>query len=461
MVDQGCQANTLTRDSKSFDRKGFNLYISCGMNPLYATYTALTSGILISGLPFFWLYSRLTGRYRRGLGERLGIIPRKETQTLTGSPRIWIHAVSLGEVKVAASIVEFLTRLLPGCSIIVSSTTDHGIDLARATFGEDVLVVYAPIDAIFSVRASLSRLRPDVLVFLETEIWPVWITQARRMGIKTAFVNGRISVRSIGSYLRCRSFFRDLLRNVDVFSMISQEDAERIQAMGAPPHKVKVNGNAKYDILAAQTNPGMESEMRRILNLEPAHPVFVAGSTRGGEEDMVLNAYERILTEFPDTILVVAPRHIERTAEIESLVRRRGLGYHLWSELEAETSKRTKPVVIMNTFGELFKVYSVGTIVFCGASLVPLGGQNPLEAAIWGNLVFYGPSMEDFLDAKALLEEGGGGITVSSPDMLAEKALWFLCRPDVLKTHGLKAKEAVMKNQNASERHADVIARLV
>jgi 3-deoxy-D-manno-octulosonic-acid transferase len=451
----------MTRESKSFDRKIFNLYISCEMNPLYATYTALTSGLLISGLPFFWLYTRLTGRYRRGLGERLGILPRKETQTLTGSPRIWIHAVSLGEVKVAASIVESLTRLLPGCSIIVSSTTDHGIDLARATFGEDVLVVYAPIDTVFSVRSSLSRLRPDILVFLETEIWPVWITQARRMGIKTAFVNGRISVRSIGNYLKYRSFFRDLLRNVDVFSMISQQDAERIQAMGADPHKVEVNGNAKYDILAAQTDPGMEREMRRVLNLEPAHPVFVAGSTRGGEEDMVFNAYEEILTEFQDTILVVAPRHIERTAEIESMVKRRGLGYHLWSELDGETTKRTKPVVIMNTFGDLFKVYSVGTIVFCGASLVPLGGQNPLEAAIWGNLVFYGPSMEDFLDAKALLEEAGGGITVSSPDMLAEKALWFLGRPDVLKTRGQKAKEAVMKNQNASERHANVIARLV
>jgi 3-deoxy-D-manno-octulosonic-acid transferase len=431
------------------------------MNLLYATYTVLTSGIFMSALPFFCLYAGLTGRHRKGLKERLGLFPQKLARHLAGSPRIWIHAVSLGEMKVAAPLVDSLTKLLPKSSIIVSSTTDHGIELARETFGKEVLVVYAPIDTIFSVRNALSSLRPDLLLFLETEIWPAWITEARRMGIKTALVNGRISVRSIGRYLKLRPFFRVLLRNVDVFSMISQEDADRIQALGAEPHKIEVNGNAKYDLLATQTDPVMEREMRRVLNLEPDHPVFIAGSTRGGEEDMVLDAYEKILKESPEMVLVIAPRHIERTPEIESLINSRGLRYHLRSELEGNAPTRTEPVVIMNTFGELFKVYSVGTIIFCGASLVPLGGQNPLEAAIWGKVVFYGPSMEDFLDAKALLEEMGAGITVSNPDMLAEKALWFLSHPDAMRTFGQKAKEAVMKNQNASEKHANVVAGLV
>ena len=431
------------------------------MNLLYATYTVLTSGIFISAFPFFCLYAGLTGRHRKGLKERLGLISQKLAQHLPGSPRIWIHAVSLGEMKVAAPLVDSLTKLLPKSSIIVSSTTDHGIDLARETFGKEVLVVYAPIDTIFSVRNAISSLRPDLLLFLETEIWPAWITEARRMGIKTALVNGRISVRSIGRYLKLKPFFRVLLRNVDVFSMISQEDADRIQALGAEPHKIEVNGNAKYDLLTTQTDPVMEREMRRILNLEPDHPVFIAGSTRGGEEDMVLDAYEKILKESPEMVLVIAPRHIERTPEIESLINSRGLRYHLRSELEGTAPKRTEPVVIMNTFGELFKVYSVGTIIFCGASLVPLGGQNPLEAAVWGKVVFYGPSMEDFLDAKALLEEMGAGITVSNPDMLAEKALWFLSHPDAMRTFGQKAKEAVMRNHSASEKHANAIAGLI
>jgi 3-deoxy-D-manno-octulosonic-acid transferase len=431
------------------------------MNPLYATYTVLVSGLFVSVFPFFWLYSGLTGRYRKGLKERLGLLPQGLLQHLTGSPRIWIHAVSLGEVRVAAPIVESLKKRLPDSSIIVSSTTDHGIDLARQTFGKNALVLYAPIDTIFSIRKVLSGLRPDLLLFLETEIWPTWITEARRMGIKIALVNGRISVRSIGKYLKFKPFFRDLLRKVDLFSMISKEDADRIQALGAEPHKIEVNGNAKYDLLATQTDPEIEREMRRILNLEPAHPVFIAGSTRSGEEDMVLDAYEKILKDSPDMVLIIAPRHIERTPEIESLIKSRGLGYQLRSEFDGNAPKRTQPVVIMNTFGELFKVYSVGTIVFCGASLVPLGGQNPLEAAVWGKVVFYGPSMEDFLDAKALLEEMGAGITISNPEMLAEKALWFLNHPDAMNTLGRKAKEAAMKNQKASEKHANVIVGLV
>jgi 3-deoxy-D-manno-octulosonic-acid transferase len=160
-------------------------------------------------------------------------------------------------------------------------------------------------------------------------------------------------------------------------------------------------------------------------------------------------------------ILVIAPRHIERTSEIESLLEKRGFEYQRRSELDGHGTQRTKPVVIMNTFGELFKLYSVGTIVFCGASLVPLGGQNPLEAAVWGKAVFYGPSMEDFLDAKALLEEVGAGIPVSSPDMLAEKALWFLEHLDALRSSGERAREAVLKNQNAAEKHAKVIAKLI
>ena len=431
------------------------------MNPLYTAYTILTSGIFISCLPPFWFYTRLSGRHRKGLKERLGLVPRKLGQNLPESPRIWLHAVSLGEVKVAVPIVESLRKLIPDSSILLSATTDHGIELARETFAEDIPIVYAPIDTIFSVRTALSRLRPDVLVFLETEIWPAWIVEAQRMGIKTALINGRISVRSIGGYLKFKPFFRHVLRYMDALSMILQEDADRIEAMGAEPHKIMVNGNAKYDLLASQAEPIMETEMRQILNLDASHPVFVAGSTREGEESMVLEVYEKILKQFPHMILVIAPRHIERTSEIESLLERRGFEYQRRSELDGEGTQRTKPVVIMNTFGELFKLYSVGTIVFCGASLVPLGGQNPLEAAVWGKSVFYGPSMEDFLDAKALLEEVGAGIPVSSPDMLAEKALWFLNHPDALARSGERAREAVMKNQNAAEKHAKVIARLI
>jgi 3-deoxy-D-manno-octulosonic-acid transferase len=431
------------------------------MKILYGTYTMLTTGVFLSCFPPFWVYSRLSGRYANHLRERLGFVPLKLAETLSGSPRIWVHAVSLGEVKVAASIIEALREILPDCSVLLSTMTKHGRELAQESFGRDIAIVYAPIDFIGSVRKALSRVRPDVLVFLETEIWPSWIVEARRMGIKTALINGRISVRSIGGYLRFRRFFREVLKNVDAFSMILEEDGSRIRAMGADLEKIQINGNAKYDLLVNQVDPSVERQMRRILNLKATQPAFIAGSTRGGEEAMMLDAYERIVRQFPDTVLIIAPRHIERAAEIGSLVERRGFGYQLRSELGSTKAKRTAPVVIINTFGELFKVYSVGAIVFCGASLVPLGGQNPLEPAVWGKAVFYGPSMDDFLEAKTLLEGLEAGIPITSPEMLAEKAIWFLRHPDALKAYGQRAREAVARNQNAAQKHARVIAGLI
>jgi 3-deoxy-D-manno-octulosonic-acid transferase len=430
------------------------------MNILYGAYTLLTSSLFLSCFPPFWMYTRLSGRHSENLKERLGHIPPRLVQTLSGSPRIWIHAVSLGEVKVADSIINALRQILPACSVIVSTTTKHGRELATETFGDDIPVVYAPADFIGSVRKALFSVHPDILVFLETELWPAWITEAHRMGIKTALINGRISVRSIRRYLKFRPFFREVLRNVDAFSMISDEDSARIRAMGADPGRIEVHGNAKYDLLVSLADPAMATQMQKTLNLKPASLVFVAGSTRGGEEAMVLDAYERIMKEFPDTVLLIAPRHIERTAEIRSLLERRGFRYQLRSELHDDGAKRTESIVIINTFGELFKLYSIGTIVFCGASLVPLGGQNPLEAAVWGKIVFYGPSMEDFLDAKAMLEEVGAGISVSSPEMLAEKVLWFFRHPETLKSYSDLAREAIIRNQKAADKHASVIAGL-
>jgi 3-deoxy-D-manno-octulosonic-acid transferase len=430
------------------------------MNILIGAYTLITSGLFLTCYPLFWLYARFSGRYRKNLKERLGYISRDLTRSL-GSPRIWIHAVSLGEVKVAESIIRSLRDIMPDCSIILSTSTEHGRDMANSTFCGRVPVIYAPIDFIASVRKALNDIHPDILVFLETEIWPVWINEARKLGVKIALVNGRISLRSFKTYLMFRVFFRRVLDNIDRFSMITEEDGIRIASIGADPSKIVVNGNAKYDFLTDLTEPGVEQEMRKALNLGDSTPVFIAGSTRTGEETMIIYAYQRIIKEFPDTVLLIAPRHIDRTREIASLLQSHNLSYQLRTEIDSVAVKRTEQVVIINRFGELFKLYSIGTIIFCGASLVPLGGQNPLEAAVWGKAIFYGPHMDDFLDAKALLDANDSGIQVSSPKMLAEKAISLLKAPDLLKNYGARAREAVLKNRNAGERHARVISDLI
>jgi len=431
------------------------------MRILYLPYTVLSSILLVVILPVFWIYTRITGRYSGHFSERLGLVPDHVLKRLSGHPRIWIHAVSLGEVKVAAAIINVLKRIRPDCSIIVSTTTESGRDMARETFGTVIPVIYAPIDFIGSVHKALSSIRPDVMVFLETELWPTWLRQAHRMGIKTALINGRISLKSIDGYLRFRFFFREVLKNFDVFSMITDGDAVRIESIGADPKKIGINGNAKYDLLASLADPAREAAIRAALNLSEEDMVFVAGSTRKGEESMILDAYEKILKDFPDTILLIAPRHIERTPEIGAMIESRGVEYQLRTDFSKGAKRRKRQVVILNTFGELFNAYSIGTIVFSGGSLVPFGGQNPLEPAIWGKAVLYGPYMDNFLDAKALLEDANAGGEVENPGDLADKAIRLLRLPEELRAVGERAKEAVLKNEGAAEKHARVIEKLL
>jgi len=429
------------------------------MGLLYTIYVILSGILFLFLLPFLLMYVGITGRYRRHLGERLGWIPPEALRRLGHGTRIWIHAVSLGEVRVAESIIGALRQNMPTCSVLVSTMTEHGRALAEERFGEDIPVVYAPVDFIACFRIALGRVRPDVMVFLETEIWPAWLSEARRLGIPTALVNGRISVRSIGGYRRLRPFFWGVLQNVDAFSMISTEDAARIRSIGAPPHRIEVNGNAKYDIFAQAPDPRLETEIREILALDQSEGVIVAGSTRQGEEEIILNAYVKALEVFPKTILIIVPRHIDRTGDIASMIRRRGLPFQLRTEI-GKRRVRTEKVIIINTFGELFKIYSIATIVFCGASLAPLGGQNPLEPAVWGKPVLYGPSMEDFLDAKDLLETSRASIPVLTPEELGEKIVWLLGHPEEARAYGERAREATLRNQGAALKHARVIASL-
>jgi len=367
----------------------------------------------------------------------------------------------MGEVRVAASIINALKQIMPNCSLIVSTTTESGRNLALDTFGGSIPVIYAPVDFVGSVHWSLSAVRPDVMVFLETEIWPIWSWQAHRMGIKCVLINGRISLKSVNTYVKLRFFFREVLKNFDAFSMIMEGDAIRIKSMGADPRKIEINGNAKYDLLYNSVKPHVNTEMGRVLNLGQDDQVLVAGSTRRGEEEIIMDAYGKILKEFPDVILVLAPRHIERTPEIISIIRRRGLEYQLRTDLNDPKERRTKQIIIVNTFGELFNIYSIGTIVFSGGSLVPFGGQNPLEPAVWGKVVVYGPYMENFLDAKAILESADAGVMVKDSDGLADKVSWLLRHPQEVLRLGSRARNAVLANKGAAEKHANVIARLL
>jgi len=431
------------------------------MQLAYFAYHFFSNVLFLFFLPLYLIYSIIAGRFGQRTRQRLGLYPPALTAGIGGSPRIWLHAVSVGEVGTAVAIIEALTMAMPRCAVVLSTTTKSGQDFAREKLPADVTRIYAPVDFIPSVRSALSAIRPDMLVLLETEIWPNWLVESRRRGVHTALVNGRISVRSIRRYLKIRPLMQAVLAHIEVFSMISPADAERIQSIGAEPDHVITSGNAKFDALIHRVDADQRRIVARRFNLTGEERVLVAGSTRGREGRILLEVYEKIHRAFPDALLIIAPRHIERSREVEALAAEKGFSCQYRTDLDKPGNTRTAAVVILDTIGELQTVYSIATVVFCGGSLVPLGGQNMLEAAAWGKPVLYGPSMEDFQDAKELLDKTGGGIQVADGPDLAEKIDYFFRHPQEARRVGRLARQAVLFHQGAARKHADAICSLL
>ncbi|MBI4619513.1 MAG: 3-deoxy-D-manno-octulosonic acid transferase [Desulfobacterales bacterium] len=428
---------------------------------MYLLYNLLLIIATVLILPAFCLYVLITGKYREGLGQRLGFISSQVPNDPSLKPRLWIHACSVGEVIVISPIITEIKRIYPSSYIVVSNTTRSGHGFAKKALKNVSSYIFFPLDLGWVVRRALKAVSPDIFIVSETEIWPNFLRTAKRRGIKTIMVNGRISVRSFGSYMKVKYFMKRVLQNFNMMSMIMKSDADRIISMGASPERVLINGNSKYDRLADQVHQGFEEEIRGMLRISREDKVFIAGSTRTGEEEVVIEAYLRFIEVHPDMLMIIAPRHIERTSEIEELLRKNSLGFVLKTDLDKGKTKRDKQVIVVDTIGDLFKVYSVGTIVFCGGSLVPLGGQNVLEAAAWGKVVFYGPSMEDFLDARELLERVGAGIEVKDADDLAKTGIKLLKDPETLRSLGEAGREAVMANRGSAGRNAELIKELL
>jgi 3-deoxy-D-manno-octulosonic-acid transferase len=428
------------------------------MNIAYWIYRFTTSALFILLLPIV-LFRVLSPEHFKGISQRLGKYPADLLKGFSSKKRkVWVHASSVGEAGAAISIVNSLVSSYPEAMVIFSTTTRHGKAIAKKQLhGKISGCIYAPLDFMYAIRKALNSFKPDIIVFFETEIWPNWLYEANRKGIKTVMVNGRISVNSINNYKKIRFLTRTVLSKMDAFSMISEEDADRICSIGAPRERVKVNGNAKYDPLIKRAVPGVKEKIMNLFNFTPDEEVFIAGSTRTSEEEIVLDVYQKIRNHFPDIKLVIAPRHVERAHLIETIIRDRGISCQLRTELDGKKKIRNAPVVIINTIGELQDVYSVATVVFCGGSLVPKGGHNVLEAGVWGKPVLFGPSMEDFRDAGKLLVKSGGGIQIQSSREMTDAIIDLLQDPEKLERMGKAARQTVLSNMGSAEKHADVI----
>jgi 3-deoxy-D-manno-octulosonic-acid transferase len=425
-------------------------------------YNALLFTAAVFAAPYYGARMLLTGKYRKSLGPKFGRRAPEEASGWEGSPRIWVHAVSVGEVTAAAPIVTALRFRFPGACICLSTSTETGQEMARKLVPAANAHIYYPLDIPCVVRKVIARVNPDIFVPVETELWPNFIGICRERGTRIVMANGRISPRSFRRYRATRFFWKGPLSAVAEAGVISATDAERLAAIGLAAERIHVLGNAKYDGLAARVSPAVEREIAGILGIAPGEGVLVAGSTHEGEETVILDVYRKLLEIRPDFKLIIIPRHIERGGAVAQMVRQGGFAdCILMSEIRAGRSRRQERVILVDVIGELFKVYSLATVVFCGGSLVPKGGQNILEAAAWGKVVFHGPSMDDFRDERALLAEAGAGITILNGGELFTGMRDLLENPDLLRQRGEAGRRAVAANKGAAERYARLITEVL
>ena len=419
---------------------------------LYIVYSILLAIGFVLALPFYLWKGRSTGKYLASFGERMGRFPGP--LNVSGTPSIWIHAVSVGEVLAARALVGPLKERFPGRRIFLSTTTATGNAVARQSVGAADGLLFAPFDWPGPVRRALRAVDPALLVLVETEIWPNLIHEARRRGTRVALVNGRISPRSFPRYRRIRRFLKPVLAEVDVFLMQGEAHARRVKDMGAPPEKVKVTGNLKFDSLGEVRTP---EPLARLIGA--GGPLWVAGSTAAGEEEMVLRALRAARAAVPGVRLLLAPRHPERFAEVASLVERAG-----WRGVRRTALSRPwsdEDVLVLDTMGELAKVYALAAVVFVGGSLVPAGGHNVLEAAVAGKAVIVGPHMQNFQEVADEFLADGALVQVRSAEELGAEVAALLADAARRDAIGSRARALIDRNRGAVRGTVDALAGLV
>ena len=428
---------------------------------MYLAYSLLTLALFVVVSPYF-LYQAI--RYRKYIGtlrQRLGFLPI--TFNIDAEDSIWIHAVSVGEALTARALAADLKTRYPRLRLFLSTTTIAGQQVARRSLTDVDAVFYFPFDWTFIVRRTMRLVRPRLFIMMETEIWPNLLRECRRRGVKTVMINGRISSRSYPRYKMVRPFFRRVLGDVDRFCVQSEESARRLVDLGADAAHVTVTGSLKFDSLeipAPATHGKPRERVLRFFRLSPNRTVLVAGSTMRGEESAVLGAFAKIKSAMPSALLVLAPRHPERFAEVQRLARDAGFVTARRSELPIDAEPRAD-VVVLDTLGELAQLYQVGTAVFVGGSLEDYGGHNILEPAIFGKPIVFGPHMQNFKEIADAFLSNDAAIQVQTERELNAALLALVTDPVRRARLGAAARALVEANRGAKARTLQVIAELL
>ncbi len=394
-----------------------------------------------------------------GWAMRLGRYPEAVRERLRGGGAIWVHAVSVGEVQAARPLLTMLRQRYPRAPLVISTVTATGFGVAQQAVGEEGTVIYAPLDLRGCVQRALQTIQPRVLLLMESELWPVMIALTQARGVPIAVVNGRISYRAFRRYRLVTPLLKEMLDRVALFLMQSQADADRLLGLGAAPEKVRVLGNMKWDAsLGARPSPEQVTQLAVRLGLHGDAKILVAGSTHRGEEDTVLDAYRTLRAEHPSLRLVIAPRHLERVGEVEALLQRSGL-----QVIRLSTGEASAPwdIGLVDTMGQLPLYYGLASVVFIGGSLIPHGGQNPLEAASLGKPVVFGPYMHNFAEVTTQLVSTQAARQLRVADELTAALRELLADADQARTMGEKAKAITERTTGAASRTLEALQPLL
>ena len=391
---------------------------------------------------------------------RLGVIPQNIIEKAKRRKTIWLHTVSVGETQAASTLVENLKRQYPDFGLVISTVTATGNKIAKKLIEPQDAVIYSPLDISFIGKRVVDIINPRLFIVAETEIWPNLIINLAKKGVPIVLVNGRISLSSFRGYKIIRPFLRKILGKFGLFCMQTEEDAQRIITLGAKKDKVKVTGNMKFDINSSEFRVFMSSE----LGLKENEKLLIAGSTHRGEEEIILQAYKELVKNHSDLRLLIAPRHIERTQELERLITKFGFRAQRVSDIGLTMNyelRTTNSILILDTIGQLKGLYALADIVFIGGSLIPHGGQNPIEPAIFSKAIIFGPYMSNFSSVAGAFLNNKAAVLVRDARQLKNICIKLLKEVMFKKELGERAKELVGQNRGASFRNTELIKQLL
>ena len=399
------------------------------------------------------------GNYRHKFWQRFGVYDPEVRARLAARRCTWIHAVSVGEVAIALKLAAKLQQLDPEFFCALTTTTTTGFQVANSEPPGTIEVLYSPLDFWPIMRRAFRHIRPTRIILVEAEVWPNLAAEARHRRIPLALVNARLSKRSEARFQRFRSLIRPTFQCLDAVCVQEHEDVERWVALGIPPERIHHVGSIKYDPADVRLNPDLPLEILRAFGIDRDSPILFGGSTHAGEEEILGEIFQRLRTDFPTFILIVAPRHVERAAEIQVRLRRLGLDVCLRSQA-GEGCPTLPSCLLLDTTGELQHWYAVATIVFVGKSLTARGGQNPVEPILAGKPVLFGPHMENFSALAQALVANNAAVQVRDPNSLQQQIAWLLRDREAALRLVANAQAVLARHSGATDRTAKLVMQL-